>query len=111
MNWNFEKPFTIEEISKYPKAVIIALLIGMLMMFGSVIAVLWYRDNSIDAHCDERIEEKNRQIIQIHQDRIKALEARDYYKQKAETQQQIQDSVVKIKTELYVEKIFDKKYQ
>lgn len=111
MNWNFEKPFTIEEISKYPNAVIIALLIGMLIMFGSVIGVLWYRDNSIDERCDQRIEEKNRQIIQIHQERIRALEARDYYKQKAAAQQQTQDSIVKIKTGLYVEKIFDNKHQ
>ncbi|MGN7787192.1 hypothetical protein ACTJIJ_21845 [Niabella sp. 22666] len=95
MNWNIEKPFTIDEIRKYPYAVLIAFLIGMLVMFGTAIAVLWYRNNTADERCDERIEEKNLHIIQMQQEWIIALDDRDYYKQKVIAQQRKQDSIVK----------------
>ncbi|WP_260377665.1 hypothetical protein [Riemerella anatipestifer] len=55
MKTHLPQPFEQEDIRKDPKAVVIGLLIGLLLMFGSVIGVLFNRREEVDENCKDRI--------------------------------------------------------
>lgn len=98
------QPFDQEQIQKDPKAVVIALLIGLLLLFGSVIAVLYYRKEEKDEDCKEETKGLYNQIIKERNERIFFYEAMIFYKKKAE-QSKAEDSLTKQKTKPLVEKL------
>lgn len=111
MNTELPKPFSIEEIQKYPKAVVIALLIGLLLLFGSVITFLFIRKEDADTKCETEKKELYDIIIKERNDRIDLYENLIFYKNKSEeleTEIQVKDSIVRDKTETIVKKILQK---
>ena len=97
---NLPQPFNQNDIRKDPKAVVIALLIGLLLIFGGVIAVLFFK-----------LEKKENKIADLYEKVI------EYRTQKAEYYEQMifyskenellktRDSIVKQKTQPYVQEI------
>lgn len=111
MKTELPKPFSIEEIQKYPKAVVIALLIGMLLLFGSVITFLFIRKEDADHKCEEEKKELYDIIINGQNERIALYEDLIFYKQRTKelkTEIQAKDSIVRDKTETIVKKILQK---
>lgn len=102
------KPFSIEEIQKYPKAVIIAFLIGLLVLFGGMLINVFYkREDSVD-DCEAEKKELYSLILKERQDRILLYEDMIFYKEKAiklEEQQTVTDSLYRSKTQQLVNKI------
>ncbi|MHC5353096.1 hypothetical protein ACYSNX_02735 [Myroides sp. LJL115] len=102
------KPFSIEEIQKYPKAVMIAFLIGLLVLFGGMlISVFYKREESVD-DCEAERKQLYSLILQERQDRILLYEDMIFYKEKAiklEEQQTVTDSLYRSKTQQLVNKI------
>lgn len=102
------KPFSIEEIQKHPKAVLIAVLIGLLMLFGSMlISVFYKREENVD-DCQEERKQLYSLILKERQDRILLYENMIFYKEKAsklEEQQTLTDSLYRVKTQELVNKI------
>ena len=104
MGWEFQKPFSIEEIKQHPFAVVIAFLIGFVLILGTVVGVLWYRNNAADDKCDEEKQKLNTQIFHYQEERIGIYKDLLFYKLKS--QQGGADSILKMKTEDDVQKIF-----
>lgn len=98
------QPFEQEEISKDPKAVVIALLIGLLLIFGSVIAVLYYRKEEQDDECKDEVKGLYSTIIQERNARVFFYEEMIFYKDKSE-KQKAEDSIIRQKTKPLVEKL------
>lgn len=90
-------PFTIDEIQKYPKAVVIALLIGML---------IWQiiRNEGIQNKCETEKKQLYDVIIDGQNERIALYESMIFYKRQTEYLQQ-QDSIVRQRTEPIVRQL------
>lgn len=100
------QPFEQKDIREDPKAVVIALLIGLLLVFGIVISVLYYRIESKDDHCDERIERLYAHILDKREQRIQLYEQMIFYKKKSEELEK-QDSIMRSKTLPLINKIYN----
>ena len=98
------QPFEQDAIRKDPKAVVIGLLIGLLLIFGSVIGVLYYREQDREDECKKETKILNKTIIEERNARILFYEELIFYKSKSETQA-VQDSINKQKTKPLVEKL------
>lgn len=98
------QPFEQEAIRRDPKAVVIALLIGLLLIFGGVIGVLYYRKEKQSDDCKEDTKQLYNTIIEERNARIFFYEQMIFYKDKSEKLKQ-KDSLIKHKTEPYVQKI------
>lgn len=91
------QPFNQDEIRKDPKAVVIGLLIGLLMLCCGVIGIL-YREK-------EKQQERLYNIILSERNlRIENYERMIFYKQTAENYK-AKDSLIKQKTEPLVQKL------
>lgn len=104
MTPDLPQPFEQEAIRKDPKAVVIGLLIGLLLIFGGVIGVLYYREEKREDESKEEIKNLNKTIIEERNARIYFYEKLIFYKSKSDTQA-VQDSVIRQKTEPLVQKI------
>ncbi len=100
------QPFGQEDIRQDPKAVVIALLIGLLLLFGSVIGVLYYRKEEQDNKCTEKTDKLYEAMIRVRNERITFYEQMIFYKQENEILKR-RDSLTKGKTLPYVEKILE----
>lgn len=98
------QPFDQDDIRKDPKAVVIALLIGLLLLFGSVIVVLYYRKEDQDDDCKKETKGLYNEIIKERNARIYFYEQMLFYKSESE-KQKAQDSLTKQKTKPLVEKL------
>ncbi len=98
------QPFGQDDIRKDPKAVVIALLIGLLLLFGGVIGVLYYRKEEQDAKCSEKTDKLYETMIKVRNERIDFYEKMIFYKQENELLKQ-RDSIKKEATRPYVEKL------
>lgn len=98
------QPFEQEAIRKDPKAVVIALLIGLLLIFGSVIAVLYYRKEKQDDECKEETKSLYNTIIEERNARVFFYEEMIFYKTKSENQI-AEDSIIKQKTKPLLKKL------
>jgi|SRR5690554_1124560 len=108
MKTELPTPFSIEEIQKYPKAVVIALLIGLLLLFGSVITFLFIRKEDAAHKCEDEKKELYDLIIKERNERITLYESLIFYQQEnkeLKTEMQVKDSIVRDKTEAIVKKI------
>lgn len=102
------QPFSIEDIQKRPKAVVISLLIGLLIITCSVIAYLFQRKELAAHHCEDEKQLLLKTIIEERDDRIKLYEGMIFYKHQSEslkTEILVKDSIVRDKTEHIVKKI------
>ncbi len=102
------KPFSIEEIQKYPKAVLIAFLIGLLTLFGGMLINVFYKREESVVDCETEKKELYSLILKERQDRIVLYEDMLFYKNKStqlEAQQTITDSLYRTKTQELVNKI------
>lgn len=100
------QPFKQEDIRKDPKAVVIGLLIGFLLIFSGVIATLYYRKEDIDETCDEKIEKLYAQMLDSRNKRIELYEKMIFYKKKSEDLEK-QDSLLRSKTLPLINKIYE----
>ncbi len=104
MNNELPQPFDQDDIRRDPKAVVIALLIGLLLIFGSVIGVLYYRKEEKDEDSAKKIEGLYSIILKERNDRIFFYEKMIFYQRENE-QLKSKDSLIKQKTEPLVQKI------
>ncbi len=79
------QPYTQEEISKDPKAVVIGLLIGLLLLFGSVIGVLYYRKEGAQDECSKQKDSLYATIITERNKRIENYEGMLFYKRESDS--------------------------
>lgn len=100
------QPFEQEDIRKDPKAVVIGLLIGFLLIFSGVIAALYYRKEDTDDTCDEKIERLYAQMLESRNQRIELYEEMIFYKKKSEDLEK-QDSLLRSKTLPLINKIYE----
>ena len=98
------QPFEQEAIRKDPKAVVIALLIGLLLMFGGVIGVLYYRKEKQDDECNKTTAGLYNKIIEERDARIYFYEKMIFYKNESRIQK-AKDSLLKESTEPMVKKL------
>lgn len=98
------QPFGQDDIRQDPKAVVIALLIGLLLLFSGVIAVLYYRKEEQDAKCTEKTDKLYETMIIVRNERITFYEQMIFYKSENE-QLKRQDSIKKQLTKPYVDKL------
>ena len=98
------QPFEQEEIQKDPKAVVIALLIGLLLLFGGVIGILYYREQKTSEDCKEETKGLYNQIVEERNARIFFYEKMIFYKRTSE-KQSIEDSLIKKQTKPFIEKL------
>jgi hypothetical protein len=98
------QPFEQEAIRKDPKAVVIALLIGLLLIFGGVIGVLYYRKEKQDDDCKAETKGLYQTIIEERNARIFFYEKMIFYKNESQ-QLKVKDSVLKDKTAPLVQKL------
>ncbi|MEN5306931.1 hypothetical protein ABE425_05405 [Chryseobacterium cucumeris] len=98
------QPFEQEAIRKDPKAVVIALLIGLLLIFGSVIGVLYYRKEKQADDCKEETKGLYTIIIEERNARIYFYERMIFYKNESR-ELKAKDSLLKNKTAPYVQKL------
>lgn len=98
------QPFEQDAIRKDPKAVVIGLLIGLLLIFGGVIGVLYYREQQQADDCKDETKGLYSEIIEERNARIYFYEQYIFYRTKSE-HQQAKDSLLKQKTEPYLQKI------
>ncbi|MGG5507906.1 MULTISPECIES: hypothetical protein [unclassified Myroides] len=102
------KPFSIEEIQKYPKAVIIAFLIGLLVLFGGMLIGIFYKREDSATDCETEKKQLYGLILKEREDRILLYENMIFYKDKVNTLEQQQtstDSLYRSKTQQLVNKI------
>lgn len=102
------QPFSIDDIQKRPKAVVISLLIGLLLITCSVIGFLFIRKEDDMEHCEVEKQALIKTIIEERNDRIKLYEGMIFYKsenQSLKYEMQAKDSIVRDKTEGFVKKI------
>lgn len=102
------QPFNQEDIRKDPKAVVIGLLIGFLLLFSGVISYLYYHSEDNDAHCNEKIEKLYAQMLENRNSRIELYERMIFYKTKSEALEK-QDSLLRSKTLPLINKIYNEK--
>lgn len=100
------QPFKQEDIRRDPKAVVIGLLIGFLLIFSGVISVLYYRKETTDETCDEKIEKLYAQMLDSRNKRIELYEEMIFYKKKSENLEK-QDSLLRSKTLPLINKIYE----
>lgn len=100
------QPFGQEDIRRDPKAVVIGLLIGLLLLFATVISVLYYREMSRDDDCDKKVENLYQDMLNARNKRINYYEEMIFYKNKSETLEK-QDSLLRSKTLPLIEKIYN----
>ena len=98
------QPFEQDEIRQDPKAVVIGLLIGLLLIFGGVIGVLYYREQKREDDCKAETKGLYKQIIEERNARIFFYESMIFYKTKSE-EKEAEDSITKEKTKKLVEKL------
>ena len=77
------QPFKITEIQKYPRAVVIALLIGFLLIFSTVIGHLYNRKEVIADKCEAEKQRLYEVIISERNERIRLYESLIFYKNEA----------------------------
>lgn len=105
MGVEMPQPFTVEEIDKKPRAVLMGFLIGLILLLCSVVGFLWNRDNEADAACDERVEEKNKQLKEALSKQIEYfMRIQEMKAQNHEETQQAE--TFRENTEPYVDKIY-----
>lgn len=85
MNPELPQPFDQEDIRKDPKAVVIGLLIGLLLIFGGVIGVLYNRKEQLTEDCSEKRDSLYFTIIKERNERIDNYEAMIFYKKKSDS--------------------------
>ncbi|WP_333662291.1 hypothetical protein [Chishuiella changwenlii] len=102
------QPFSIDNIQKHPKAVVISLLIGLLLITCSVIGFLFIRKENYQEDCEIEKQALVNQILDERNDRIKLYESMIFYKSKTnslESEMVVKDSIIRDKTEGFVKKI------
>ena len=104
MNPDLPQPFDQDAIIKDPKAVVIALMIGLLLIFGGVIAVLYYRKEKQDDECKEETKGLYNTILEERNARVFFYEEMIFYKTKSD-KQFAEDSIIRKKTKPLVEKL------
>lgn len=104
MNNELPQPFDQEDIRKDPKAVVIALLIGLLLIFGSVIGVLYYRKEDKEEDYQSKIDGLYSTILKERNDRIFFYEKMIFFQRENEKLKS-KDSLIKQRTEPLVQKI------
>ncbi|SDE77668.1 hypothetical protein [Riemerella columbipharyngis] len=102
---NLPQPFDQEDIRKDPKAVVIGLLIGLLLIFASVIAALYHKEDSDSQDCEKRVSRLYDTILSERNKRIKFYEAMIFYKSENQKLQK-QDSLIRKATKPLVNKIY-----
>ncbi|MCU7571544.1 hypothetical protein N4241_10550 [Riemerella anatipestifer] len=100
------QPFDQEDIRKDPKAVVIGLLIGFLLLFSGVVAVLYQHKEKKSENCDEKIQRLYAEMLESRNRRIELYEEMIFYKRKSEAFQR-RDSLMKLKTQPLIEKIYN----
>ncbi|AQX86547.1 hypothetical protein I6H88_04260 [Elizabethkingia bruuniana] len=85
MSPELPQPYSQEDIRKDPKAVVIGLLIGLLLIFGGVIGVLYNRKEQQTDDCSEKIDSLYFTIIKERNKRIDTYEAMIFYKKKSDS--------------------------
>lgn len=100
------QPFDQKDIRKDPKAVVIGLLIGLLLLFSAVISFLYYRKEDDDAKCNEKVERLYSQMLESRNQRIFFYEQMIFYKRKFEDLEQ-RDSLLKKQTQPLMQKIYN----
>ncbi|WP_407517274.1 hypothetical protein [Elizabethkingia anophelis] len=103
MNPELPQPYSQEDIRKDPKAVVIGLLIGLLLIFGGVIGVLYNRKEQQTEDCSEKTDSLYFTIIKERNKRIDTYEAMIFYKKKSDSFEE-KDKKIKEKTEPLVKK-------
>ncbi|WP_018675538.1 hypothetical protein [Riemerella columbina] len=103
---NLPQPFDQEDIRRDPKAVVIGLLIGLLLIFGSVIGVLYSRKEDGDENCQERISRLYDTILKERNKRIFFYEEMIFYKRQNRRLQQ-KDSLIRENTEPLINQIYN----
>lgn len=102
------QPFSIQDIEKRPKAVVISLLIGLLLITCTVIGFLFVRKEDDQEHCEVEKQALIKTILEERNDRIQLYEGMIFYKsenQSLREEMQTKDSIVRDKTEGFVKKI------
>lgn len=94
------QPFNQEDIRKDPKAVVIGLLIGLLLIFGGVIGYLYTRLEKKE----ERISALYDNMLLYRTQKIDFYEKMIFYKKESETLKK-NDTLLKAQTQPYVEKL------
>ena len=98
------QPFDQDAIIKDPKAVVIALMIGLLLILGGVIALLYYRkEKQSDVFKQETIGLYNT-ILEERNARVFFYEEMIFYKTKSDKQVAV-DSIIKQKTKPLLKKL------
>lgn len=100
------QPFNQEDIRRDPKAVVIGLLIGLLMLSCGVIGILYDKKENGDTYCDERVEKLYIEMLANRNKRIELYEAMIFYKEKSEALEK-QDSLLRSKTLPLIKKIYE----
>lgn len=100
MNQELPQPFNQDDIRKDPKAVVIALLIGLLLIFGSVIGVLFFKLEKKE----DKIANLYDKVIDYRTKKGEYYEKMIFYRTENEMLKD-RDSLTKKKTQPYVEKI------
>ncbi|MDO5607638.1 MAG: hypothetical protein Q4G08_04185 [Capnocytophaga sp.] len=78
------QPFKIDDINTKTKAVVIALLIGLLLVSASVIATLFHRIETNAVVCKVEKKELYDMLLSERQDRILLYESMLFYKARSE---------------------------
>jgi len=102
------QPFTIDNIQKHPKAVVISLLIGLLLIACGVIGFLFIRKEDDKDDCEVEKKALVKQILDERNDRIKLYESMIFYKSENKSLKNemiTKDSIYRDKTEGFVKKI------
>lgn len=88
------QPFKITDIQKYPRAVVIALLIGFLLIFSTVIGHLYNRKEVIADKCEAEKQRLYEVIITERNERIRLYESLIFYKNEANSYKRQSDSMM-----------------
>ncbi|MCP1997296.1 hypothetical protein [Flavobacterium sp. HSC-61S13] len=108
MKTDLPQPFKIQDIQNYPKAVFIAFLIGLILVFGSLLGTVFYRREDTVKECESEKKELYRLILKERSERIDLYESMLFYKQKSnalENENQNLDSLYRGRTEQFVKKL------
>lgn len=100
MNLKLPQPFNQEQIRKDPKAVVIALLIGLLLLNASVITYLYDQGEKKE----RKIDQINEKWLAEKRERITMYEKMLFYKNE-NIRKKESDSLIKQRTEPLVKKI------
>lgn len=107
MTLKLPQPFKIDDINTKTKAVVIALLIGLLLIFSAVIGVLFFEIEDKITECKQEKKELYDIILTERNERIQLYENMLFYKRQSQELQAKTDSIVE-KTKPLIDKILKK---